>query len=74
MTFAHADVPEHTVSVDVSDRLWIAARCTCGKDFSRRKWMKAAQYVAEDINQHLHTFTSGEETYDEREFMLDVFK
>lgn len=56
-TMAHAQVPGHTVAVDTSDRLWIAARCTCGEDFSRRKWIKAARHVIEDVDQH-HRFFS----------------
>jgi hypothetical protein len=67
-TMAHAEVPGHTVAVDTSDRLWIAARCTCGKDFSRRKWIKAARHVIEDVDQHLRELAPGEEPYDEWEF------
>jgi hypothetical protein len=69
LTFAHAAVPDHIVSIDVSDRLWIAAQCSCGKDFSRRKWVKAARYVIEDADQHLRAFAPSEEPYDEWEFL-----
>jgi hypothetical protein len=69
MTFAHSEVPEHVVSVDVSDRLWIAAHCTCGEDFSRRKWIKAPRYVVEDVDKHFRSFAPDEEPYDEWEFL-----
>jgi acetone carboxylase gamma subunit len=65
----HAQVPDHVVCVDVGERLWLHARCSCGKDFSRRKWLKAAKLLVKDVDDHLRSFAPVEEPYDEWEFL-----
>lgn len=66
---AHAQVPDHVVYVDVSEWLWIHAQCSCGEDFSRRKWLRAAKLLVEDVDNHLRSLAPVEEPYDEWEFL-----
>jgi acetone carboxylase gamma subunit len=61
LRIAHADVPDHLVEVDaVSERRWVTAKCTCGADFSRRKWLRSAEMIVRDIDAHLSALAPPE--------------
>lgn len=63
--FASAAVPDHTVTIDTSERLWITAKCSCGADFSRRKWTNgrksATLALIEDADAHMRRYTPADE-------------
>lgn len=66
LRFAHANVPDHLVTVDaVSERKWVVAQCSCGADFSRRKWTRSAELIVEDIETHFGEFAPREHETEE---------